>query len=158
VPGFANGSASQAQFSSPAGIVIDSHGNLLVADRGNNQIRKIAPDGTTSTLAGNGAPAFQDGSGAEASFDSPYGLAIDGQDNLYVGDNRNFRIRKVTSQGETSTVAGNGMIGLVNGTLGPDSTTEFDSVGSVAVNAAGTILYVADEGNCAVRVIALPAP
>jgi hypothetical protein len=154
-PGFANGSASQAQFSQPSGIVVDSQGNLIVADSGNNRIRKIAPDGTTSTLAGNGASSYQDGSGLGVAFNTPWGLTIDGQDNVYVADLGNNRIRKVTPQGLTTTVAGNGTPGLMDGTLGPNGTAEFDIPGGLAVNAMGTALYVADVENCALRVITL---
>ncbi len=101
---------------------------------------------------------LQDGSGAAVAFHHPFGLAIDGQDNLYVADQENNRIRMVTPQGVTSTVAGNGMSGFVDGNLGPGGTAEFDIPGGVAVNAAGTLIYVADDGNCAVRVITLPTP
>jgi hypothetical protein len=151
--GFRNGSGAQAEFSHPERVVVDNQGNIFLADLGNYCIREIAPDGTTSTFAGNGAQGFGDGAGASVEFGAPVGLAIDGSGNLYVADSVNECIRKITPQGVVSTVAGNGTQASVNGTLGRDGTTEFNGPEGVAVTPDGTLIYVAEGGNCAVRVI-----
>ncbi|MBN9349893.1 MAG: IPT/TIG domain-containing protein [Chitinophagaceae bacterium] len=100
--GFADGHAGSARFNYPMGITTDSNGNIYVADFGNNRIRKITPAGTVSTLAGGGARGFADGTGSSARFNSPYGIAVDGQGNIYVADRDNNRIRKITSDGVVS--------------------------------------------------------
>jgi sugar lactone lactonase YvrE len=88
-----------AQFKSPSQIAVDAEGNVYVADQVNERIRRIAPDGTTSTVAGNGTPGFADGSGDTAEFRRPCGMGVDPQGNLYVADFLNNRIRKVTITG-----------------------------------------------------------
>jgi sugar lactone lactonase YvrE len=158
VNGYRDGSSAQAEFGEPARIVTDNQGNVFVSDIGNNRIREISPDGMTSTLAGDGLPGFNDGTGTDAEFSSPVGLAIDGSGNLYVADVGNECIRKVTPQGVVTTVAGNGTPGLVNGTLGRDGTTEFYEPEGVAVTPDGSRIYVAEPGNCAVRVIQVDTP
>jgi sugar lactone lactonase YvrE len=103
--GFSDGNGSNASFSLPLGIVRDSHGSLFVTDYQNNAIRKITPDGEVTTFAGSGSPGNDNGNGTDASFDSPTGIAIDPQDNLYVTDSINYLIRKITPDGEVSTLA-----------------------------------------------------
>lgn len=97
--GYADGPARRARFADPYGLALDSAGNLYVADGGdNNRIRKITPDGTTTTLAGS-TEGFADGQGAAASFNTPSGLAVDGAGNVYVADTGNHAIRKISAQG-----------------------------------------------------------
>ncbi|HEY9722002.1 MAG TPA: IPT/TIG domain-containing protein [Oscillatoriaceae cyanobacterium] len=97
-PGEADGTGIAATFNDPTGLAIDANGNLYVADNGGNKIRKIAPGGAVSTIAGDGTAAFKDGSGTSAEFNGPNGIAIDSQGNLYVADTNNYRIRKITLQ------------------------------------------------------------
>jgi sugar lactone lactonase YvrE len=109
--GFADGPGAQAQFDGPGGVSVDRDGNVLVADWGNNRVRKIAPDGTVSTLAGNGGEGFVDGVGGadgQASFSAPSAVAVDAQGNVFVADSENNRIRRIDRDGVVTTFAGSG--------------------------------------------------
>jgi sugar lactone lactonase YvrE len=147
VSSFADGQGTAASFSGPTGVAVDGSGNVYVSDFGNNRIRKVTLTGLVSTLAGNGAEAFADGPGASASFSAPYGLAVDGAGNVYVADNGNERIRKVTPAGVVSTLAGSGLSAFADG-FGP--LASFYSPYGVAVDGAGEV-YVADYGNNRIR-------
>ena len=103
-----DGPAAAATFYSPSGIVVDSAGNIFIADSGNNCIRKIDTNLIVSTYAGSGEEGFLDGSAEKAMFHFPRGLDIDGSGNLYVADYENSRVRKITPDGQVSTIAGNG--------------------------------------------------
>jgi sugar lactone lactonase YvrE len=94
-PGYADGQGAEARFSFPAGIAVDAEGNLYVADTANHRIRKIASDGTVTTLAGSGEPGDADGPAGEAQFRGPEGVVVDADGNLIVADTGNHRIRKV---------------------------------------------------------------
>ena len=99
--------ATSADFAYPAGVTVDSGGNLYIADRGNNRIRKItAVNGIITTVAGNGIAAFagDDGPAASASINAPNGVSVDNSGNLYIADSVNNRIRKVINPGGTSAV------------------------------------------------------
>jgi sugar lactone lactonase YvrE len=153
---FADGSGGAngtAEFNLPIGVHFDGAGNIIVGDQLNNRIRKIAPDGTTSTLAGNGLGGFADGSGATAELYGPCGITLDGAGNIYVADRQNLRIRVVAPDGTTSTLAGNGNWGYVDGSGGANGTTEFSLPEGVAVDGAGNV-YVADFANNRVRKVA----
>ncbi len=93
---FANGSGASASFNLPNGIVVDAKGYLYAADRQNHLIRKITPSGLVSTLAGSGDAGFANGSGASAKFNLPLSVAVDLQGNVYVSDQNNHCIRKIT--------------------------------------------------------------
>ena len=138
--GFADGPGTVAQFSTPVGMAIDGSGNVYVADPGNNRIRKITPEGTVTTLAGSGTAGFADGAATVAQFKGPEGVAVDGSGNVYVADTTNNRIRKVTSEGMVTTLAGSGLSGSFNGT---GNAAFFANPKGVALDAAGNV-YVAD--------------
>ncbi|MFY7884774.1 MAG: putative Ig domain-containing protein, partial [Dolichospermum sp.] len=104
--GFADGTALQAQFNLPKGVVVDSHGNIFVTDRANHKIRKITPAGMVSTFAGSGTQGRLDGIGTNASFYFPYSITIDKADNLYVTDAYYHLIRKIDPSGNVTTIAG----------------------------------------------------
>lgn len=94
--GYAEGSGVEAQFNFPSGLAVDSAGNLYVADAFNHCIRKITPQGVVSTLAGNGSSGYADGPGAQAQFNLPAGVAVDASGNVYVADEGNHCVRKIS--------------------------------------------------------------
>lgn len=151
------GTGPAAQFTGPTGVVRNQDGNLYVADTGNNVVRKIAADGSTSVFAGTGGLCgFADStatSPASAQFCGPVGIAADAAGNLYVADMGNHAIRKITPAGFVTTIAGTpAMDGYVDQV---GSSARFASPAGVAVDAAGNI-YVADQGNQVIRRISQP--
>ena len=150
IKGFTNGAAAIAQFSKPSGILVDAEGMIFVADRDNNRIRKITPEGIVSTFAGSGEWDYADGTGAAAKFRSPSGLSIDADGNLIVSDTDNHRIRKITMAGVVSTIAGNGTAGTANG-VGTAAQLHFPW--DTAITPDGVVI-VADYQNHLIRMIA----
>jgi sugar lactone lactonase YvrE len=141
-----DGLAGSAKFSSPRCIAVDGAGNLYVADYGNNRIRKISSsDGgvnwTVSTFAGSGVAGYADGPAASAAFSWPVDLVFDSMWNLYVVDNSNHRIRKITAGGTVSTIAGS-TAGHADG----DALLEakFDLPRGLEIDGAGN-LYVTEN-------------
>ncbi|WP_198674074.1 putative Ig domain-containing protein [Chitinophaga alhagiae] len=148
--GSADGVGTAASFREPAGVAIDTAGNLYVSDMKNHTVRKITPAQVVSTLAGVvGVLGFADGNGSSAKFNYPFGVAVDMSGNIYVADRYNHRIRKVTSGGVVSTVAGNGFVSSVDGAA---ALAGFNNPVGVAVDEAGSI-YVGDYGNHKIRKI-----
>ena len=149
LPGMVDGAARIARFSDPYGVVVDHDGNLYVADAGeNNRIRRIAVDGSVTTLAG-AAEGFADGVGAQASFNTPSGLTIDEAGNLYLADTGNNAIRKITPQGVVTTLGGDGSAGYRDGAA---RQARFNGPIAVAVDHHGNV-YVADTYNDRIRMI-----
>lgn len=149
VAGGSNGIAQSASFNHPFGIAVDGIGNVYISDTYNNTIRKMTPDGTVTTLAGSGSAGSADGQGGAASFNQPAGLALDLAGNLYVADQGNNKIRKITPAGLVSTYAGTGAIGNINGNA---NLATFYFPQGVAVDASG-VVYVADTYNQEIRKI-----
>ncbi|HVS93332.1 MAG TPA: NHL repeat-containing protein [Mucilaginibacter sp.] len=149
VAGAADGTDT-ASFNTPLGVAVDKTGNVYVADYENHIIRKISPAGAVSTLAGKaGVPGAVDGLDTAARFNLPEAVAVDAAGNVYVADNGNNAIRKVTPAGQVTTLAGNGSAGAANGS---GNNTSFNSPFGIAVDAAGNV-YVADGGNNMIRKI-----
>jgi len=139
-PGNTNGTGTAATFNNPTGVAVDTNGNIYVADRANNQIRKITPTGLVSTLAGSGSFGNANGSGTSASFAYPVGVAVDTRGNVYVADTGNYEIRKITPAGMVSTLAG-GNMGIINGN---STAASFGNIQGVAVDSSGNV-YVAES-------------
>src|SRR5262245_31249913 len=115
VPGTVDGTGTRARFSEPFGIAAASDGTIFVADAGSaHLIRRISPDASVSTIAG-GARGFADGSGTQAAFSTPSGLALAADGTLFVADTGNHAIRRITPDGRVSTVAGDGTAGYADG-------------------------------------------
>ena len=149
--GSSNGPLTSALFSTPAAMVTDSSGNLYVADSQNHTIRKIGTDGLVSTFAGHaGAPGSDDGSGTQARFDTPSGIAIDPAGNIFVSDTGNHTLRMITAAGVVTTLSG--MAGQSGFTNGIGTNARFNSPLGLVVATNGTI-YVADCGNHVIRAI-----
>lgn len=150
-PGTNDGVASAARFNFPSGVAVDGSGNLYVADQGNNTIRKIAPSGLVTLLAGSiRRPGINDGAGATAQFNSPFGVAVDVAGNVYVADSFNSTIRKVSPAGVVVTLAGNPGHPGTNDGIGSEAS--FFQPTGVAVDSAGFV-YVADIYNHTIRKI-----
>jgi len=151
LPGSADGQGGNARFRNPGGLALDPAGNLVVADTGNHTLRRVAMDGTVTTLAGSpGVPGSADGVGAQARFDAPFGIAVDGTGMVYVADTENHTIRRVATDGTVTTYAGAaGQPGLLNGA---NASALFDQPDGLGLEADGT-LVVADYGNSCIRAI-----
>jgi sugar lactone lactonase YvrE len=145
--GFLDGAGGGAAFHTPSALAFDRAGNLYVADTGNHAVRKIAPDGSVTTLAGGGLPGHVDGKGRAARFHAPVGIAVDRRGNVYVADTYNDRIRRIAPDGTVSTVAGSGQPGNADG---PALAAAFDTPSAIAVDKEGR-LFVADTGNNSIR-------
>jgi len=141
--------SAPSAFSDPFGIAINDDGVIFIADAGNsNRIRKLMPDGSVTTVAGS-VEGYADGPGMQAAFNTPSGLALDSEGNLFVADTGNNRIRKISPAGLVSTVAGDGTAGYVDG---PGTEAQFNGPIGVAVDTKGHI-YVADTYNDRIRKI-----
>ena len=106
--GSADGTGTASSFDNPRGVAVDGSGNVYVADTEGHLIRKITSAGVVTTLAGSGSEGSADGTGTAASFNYPSSVAVDGSGNVYVADYYNSLIRKITSAGVVTTLAGRG--------------------------------------------------
>lgn len=149
VAGDDDGVGTAAQFDFPMGLDFDSAGNLFVMDSDNYRIRKIYPNGTVETFAGS-SYGYNDATGAAAQFGFTEGLAIDNSDNIYVTDQDNNRVRKITPSGEVTSYSGSGTYGFQDGASG---VARFSSYSEIAVDSVG-MLYISDNGNNRIRKVA----
>ena len=147
--GYLEGAALSARFSAPTGIAVGPDGAVYIADHYNHRIRKIDKDGTVSTFAGKGTAGDTDGGPTQAEFRTPWGLAVDASGSVYVADQGNNLIRKISPEGQVSTLAG-----TVSGYADGDAKTEarFSGPYGLAVDDKGSV-YVADRSNHAIRKI-----
>lgn len=154
-PGSADGAGNAARFDKPMAVAADASGTLFIADSGNHTVRRVAPDGAVTTLAGRpGEPGSADGSGREARFRSPSGVAVDCAGNVYVADTGNHVVRKISTAGPVTTLAGKAELksgAMVGGFAdGKGAAAKFRAPRGVAVDGAGNV-YVADTDNAVVR-------
>ena len=162
--GYMDGQGAEVRFEFPGAVAMDLDGNVLVTEENNNCIRKVAPDGTVSTLAGNTDPhtdaGYADGT-ADAMFDNPQAVAVGADGSVYVADCNNQSIRKISRDGEVSTLAGcppevaNDVDNEVSAELsghvdGAGDSARFSDPIALAVDIDGTIV-VADSGNHCIR-------
>ena len=156
------GPGTSAQITVPSGLAVDSAGNLFILDTENNRVRRVTADGIITTVAGNGVPGYS-GDGGPASDAqlgitnrihgiNPTGLAFDGAGNLYIADDGNVRVRKVTPAGIISTVAGSGRTLGYSGDGGPATAAQMFFPTALAADNTGN-LYIA-EGSRVRRVSA----
>ncbi len=152
IGGRTDGSGAAASFFYPGGIASTGAGVVYVADTGNHTIRAMASPGAVTTLAGNaGQRGDADGTGSQALFAYPHGVAVDGSGHIYIADTNNNAIREMTTAGVVTTVAGDG--GVPPGSAdGVGGAATFNGPEGVAVDSNGN-LYIADTGNNTVRKI-----
>lgn len=149
--GNANGQPQSARFNRIRGIVKDSFGNLYVSEYHNHAIRKISPTGVVSTFAGGASAAasgFVDGQGTTARFNSPGQLAIDASDHLYVTDQFNHRVRKISPSGLVTTLAGQAARGCADGS---GMSAKFDNPYAITVHRPTGDVYMSDLNSYTVR-------
>jgi sugar lactone lactonase YvrE len=146
---FADGQGDSANFNQPYGVAVDASGNVYVADSGNHRIHKISANGTFKKQADWDSKGFDDGQGTSARFNIPHGVSVDGSGNVYVADQDNNRIRKITAGGGVTTLAGSGSKAIADG---QGTAAWFNGPTGVAVDGSGNV-YVADSGNHRIRKI-----
>jgi uncharacterized protein (TIGR03437 family) len=145
--------ATGAQLNGPQGLAVDSAGNLYIADTQNNRVRKVA-NGVITTFAGSGTAGFagDNGPAGSAQLNAPFGVAVDAAGNLYIAEFSNNRVRKVSTNGNIGTLAGNGVSGFSGDGLQATSA-QLNGPQGVAVDSAGNV-YIADTANNRVRKVA----
>jgi sugar lactone lactonase YvrE len=140
--GYIDALGQTARFNGPYGCALLPDGSVVVADQGNNVIRRVELDGNVSTFAGDGKVGMKDDEDKmKAEFDSPQDVAVDPLGNVYVSDLNNFRIRRITTDGAVETVAGNGVQGFADG-VGTDA--EFYGQEQIEITPDGKTIYVSD--------------
>lgn len=145
-PGDVDATGTGARFNDPSAIALDNQERLYVADTGNHKVRRIV-SGVVTTLAGNGTAGNANGSGTAARFSSPQGVTSDTSGtNIYVGDTGNHLLRRVTSAGAVTTLAGTGAAGSADGA---GAVASFSGLQELTLQSG--IIYVADTANHTIR-------
>lgn len=149
------GPATSAGMYGPWGIDFDTYGNLYIACRNDNRIRKVDVAGNISTVAGTGATGYtgDGGPALSATFSGPIGIAVDGANNVYICENGNHTVRKINTVGVISTVAGTGMSGYTADGIAATASMLNSPVG-MDCDASG-VLYIADQSNHRIRKVDL---
>lgn len=145
--GAQDGPAPTATLNAPTAILVDAKGDLWIADTANRLLRTLDTQQQMRTSAGGKTEGFADGSRSEALLNAPSGLAFDRQGHLLIADEDNHAIRKLTPNGDISTVAGTGIAGFLDG---PSKTAQFDSPHSLVLNSQG-VIFVSDRDNHRIR-------
>ncbi len=140
---------TQSIFNNPTGVAADALGNVFVANYLNSNILSINASGTINVLAGTGVQGSANGPANAATFFFPSNVAVDAAENVYVADEVNNLIRKITPNGTVSTLAGSGVAGATDST---GTAASFNGPAGIAVDAAGNV-YVADANNNLIRKI-----
>lgn len=145
--------APAAPLNQPRGVAVDPSGALYIADTGNSRILRISPGGTVVTVAGNGSPGWagDNGRASLSQLSAPFGMSFDPRGNLYIADTFNHLIRKVSTDGIVTTVAGSGAAGF-SGDGGRATAAKLNFPGGVAVDGNGAV-YIADTWNHRIRMI-----
>lgn len=149
------GPATAARFFQPVSLCLSTSGDMYITDWGNRRVRKINPAGVISTIAGDGTFSFADGVPAVSTgLSNPYGVSIDCNGNIYVGEYTGYRIRRINAAGIIHTIAGNGTFGYT-GDGGPATAAQLYYPIALSLDAAGDML-VSDQGNNCIRKITNP--
>jgi uncharacterized protein (TIGR03437 family) len=148
-----NGPATQAMINRVVGLAADSAGNVYLAEENSNRVRKVDRNGVITTLAGTGTAGFSgdNGSAAQAQLSGPLGVCVDSAGNVYVNDNGNKRVRKISTNGTITTIAGSGSA-THSGDGGPATAAGFAIPIRCAVDSNGNV-YIADQGAHRVRIV-----
>jgi sugar lactone lactonase YvrE len=147
--GATDATGTAASFNFPTGVAVDAAGNVYVGDQNNHKIRMITAVGVVTTLAGSGTAGATDATGTSASFNTPGGLAVDSAGTVYVADQLNNKVRKVTALGVVTTLAGSGSRGAIDAS---GTAASFWLPAALAVDSSGTV-FVADQFNQKIRSI-----
>jgi sugar lactone lactonase YvrE len=161
VSGYINGQGTAASFNYPAGLTVDSIGNIYVSDTLNHVIRKVSQTGIVTTVAGSGQAYFKDGKRELASFNLPIGITIDINNTLYICDYQNNQIRRITPEGDVTTIAGSadlspgandgyGAIDPIRAVVQFNDRASFNNPASIAVDFSKR-LFLVDSNNNTIR-------
>jgi sugar lactone lactonase YvrE len=152
------GPANQAMLNYPQGIAFDTKGDLIIADRGNNRLRMVSPNGIITTIAGNGTSAStgNGGQATAASVKDPFQVTTDSEGDIFLVESTAETVRRISPTGIISLAAGNGQIGF-GGDGGPAIQASFGDIDGLAADASGN-LYISDFNNNRVRVVLVASP
>jgi sugar lactone lactonase YvrE len=151
--------ATAVALSNPAGLAVDSAGNLFIGERGLNRVLKVTPAGIVTTVAGTGQSGYSGDGGpaTQAQTNTPFGIALDRAGNLFFSDAGNRRVRKVSAEGIITTVVGNGTAGS-SGDGGPATEARFMQMLGVAIDGAGNVTIADNLAHRVRKVIGIAAP